>query len=582
MELMLQQLNSAYRFIAPRIRAGERGEAAHYGLSALAKRIARLRGWRRAALSGAAGGLSVLAMAPLHLWPVLFLTLPVLVWLLDGAAANLAMPEKRRLAGRLWRAFLTGWFFGFGYFTAGLYWIGFAFLVEAEKFAWLMPLAVTAMPAGLALFYAAAAALALLLWRPGAARVIALALAFFALEWTRGHVLTGFPWNLLGYALTGNEALMQSAAVFSVYGLTVFAVLIFASPAAAIDPSGKRDEGRPWLLPVFAAVLLCAGAAWGYWRLGGADAGTVDGVRLRIVQANIPQAAKWRPENRQWIFERYLRLSADGPQGAAKRLADPTHVIWPESSVPFVFMLNGQIADQQARETLAKLLGGAMTLILGAERAQARPRGDGKFVLERVFNSLFVLDGGANVLAVYDKTHLVPFGEYLPLQKTLEALGIRQLTHLPGGFDAGEKRPLLQAPGAPAFSPLICYEIIFPGSVAASGARPAWLLNLTNDAWFGVTSGPYQHLHQARVRAIEEGLPVIRAANTGISAIIDPYGRYQSRLGLEEAGVIDSALPAALAPTPFALRRQSILLLLLFLAAAAYAAIVNSAKKRGN
>jgi apolipoprotein N-acyltransferase len=515
-----------------------------YRIAGLPVTVGALRGWRRAALSFVLGAFSVLAFAPFHLWPVLFLTFPSLVWLLDGIAESAT--ERRAIKAK--RAAWTGWWFGFGTFLAGLYWIGIAFFVEADKFAWLMPFAVTSMPAGLALFYAAACAVAMLLWRPGARRIVVLAFALFAAEWLRGHILTGFPWNLWGYSLAGSDSLMQTASLFGIYGLTLAALLIFASPAAAVGPL-SGNSARRWLFPALCMSLLGAGWVWGALRLAGAEDTSHSDVRLRLVQGNVAQADKWKPEKREPIFQRLLDLSARPPASADTPAF--THLIWPETSLPFLFMLNDAIYEPRAREVFDKLLPDRASMILGAERIEATKREDGQFVINRVFNSLFAVASDANVAAIYDKTHLVPFGEYVPFEDLLSTIGIKQLTHLNSGFASGVHRRLMQIGNVPAFSPLICYEAIFPGRVIGDDGRPEWLLNLTNDAWFGSSTGPYQHLHQTRVRAVEEGLPLVRAANTGISAIVDGYGRIKASLPLNTAGVIDSALPVALEPTKY-------------------------------
>ncbi len=540
--------------------ADSRPKLAWLTLGAVSRGISALRGWRRAALSFALGVASVGAFAPFHFWPLLFVTFPALIWLLDGIAAETATTAPKAA----WRqAALAGWAFGFGFFVAGLYWIGFAFLVEAEKFAWLMPLAVAALPAGLALFYALAAVIAVALWRPGAARIFIFAVAFFAAEWLRGHILTGFPWNLWGYALAGNDALAQTTSIFGIYGLTFLTLIIVASPAA-LAGSMARDGARNWPLPAICLMFVAVGWLWGEVRLSGVSGAVHPDVRLRIVQANIPQADKWKPQNRQWIFERLLALSAKGPQ-AGQDAAGITHLIWPETSVPFLFMLNGDIALPEARTAFADLVGDGTSFIVGAERIDGTKRPDGKYTVDRVFNSLFVLDGDARLLGTYDKQHLVPFGEYVPFEKTMTALGITQLTHMNSGFAAGSRRGLMVAPGAPPYAPLICYEAIFPEGVTGDEGRPGWLLNLTNDAWFGTSTGPYQHLHQTRLRAIEQGLPLIRAANTGISAVIDSYGRILASLPLNEMGAIDHPLPVALPPTPYARWGENWLIVVAFL-----------------
>jgi apolipoprotein N-acyltransferase len=540
--------------------ADTRPKFAWLTLGAVSRRISALRGWRRALLSFALGVASVGAFAPFHFWPLLFVTFPALIWMLDGIAGESATHKRNAV----WRqAALAGWAFGFGFFVAGLYWIGFAFLVEAEKFAWLMPLAVAALPAGLALFYALAVWIAALLWRPGAARIFILAAALFGAEWLRGHILTGFPWNLWGYALAGNDALAQTASIFGIYGLTLLTLLIVGSPAA-LAGRAAREGARNWPLPLICLMLLAAGWLWGELRLSGAPSPMHPAIKLRIVQANVPQADKWKPENRQWIFERLLALSAKTREAAADG-GGITHLIWPETSVPFLFMLNGDIAMAEARKAFADLVGEGTSFIVGAERIDGTKQPDGKFRVDRVFNSLFVLDGEARVLGTYDKLHLVPFGEYVPFEKTMAALGITQLTHMNSGFAAGVRRSLMTAPGAPPYAPLICYEAIFPEGVTGDEGRPGWLLNLTNDAWFGTSTGPYQHLHQTRLRAIEQGLPLIRAANTGISAIIDSHGRVLASLPLNAMGTLDHPLPTALPPTLYALWGESWLIVVAFL-----------------
>jgi apolipoprotein N-acyltransferase len=526
----------------PLIVAGMNARFSRPNLASAARWLAALEGWRRAAACLAAGAGSVLTLAPFHAWPLGFVTLTAFVWLLDGVAGA---PRAR-----LWRAAAAGWWFGFGYFLAGLYWIGYAFLVEADKFAWLMPFAMAILPAGLALFYALAAAAAMAVWRPGARRVFALAVAMFAAEWLRGHILTGFPWNLWGYALAGNDALAQSASLWGIYGVTLLALLIFASPAALAGPA-PRPQARSWLLPVLCMGLLAIGWAWGAYRLGAAENRYYPGIHLRIVQGNIPQAEKWKPENRRWILDRLMSLSRSGSSGASMP-AGITHLIWPESSMPLLLMLNGRIVYNEVRDMLAGLTGDSGTMILGAERAEGAKREDGRYTIDELYNSLFVIGGGARILGVYDKQHLVPFGEYVPFEKTLGAIGITQLANVKSSFGTAGTRELLAPPNTPAFSPLICYEAVFPGRVSEDGGRAAWLVNLTNDSWFGASTGPYQHLHQARLRAIEEGLPLVRAANTGVSAVTDAYGRVVASLPLNTMGAIDSGLPVGLSDTLFA------------------------------
>jgi apolipoprotein N-acyltransferase len=531
-------------------------------IDAFARDAGALSGWKRAALAAGAGAISVLAFAPMHFWPVLFVSFGVLVWLLDGCAER-----HDTLAAKLRSAAISGFWFGFGYFFTGLYWMGEAFLVEPWRHGWLLPFAMTLLPAGMGLFYAAATALAMLLWRPGAARVFALAIAFGLAEYARGHVLTGLPWNLTGYGLAANIAIMQSAALFGAYALSLIAVLFFAAPFA-IFASGTTPARRRGCTILAAALLVayCAAMFWGEARL--ASASTDDtGVSLRIVQANVDQANKWRPENSAEIFGDYLKLtrSAGGPAKPAGKA--PSLVIWPETAVPFL------LADlPDALAAIGDALPDGTRLIVGSPRLETTRDASGGLIAERIYNSLYVVDDAGALSATYDKIHLVPFGEFLPFQDFMESLGIMQLTGIRGGFSRGTGPRLVEVPGAPVAGPLICYEIIFPDEIVEAGRRPGWLINLTNDAWFGTSAGPYQHFYQARFRAIEQGLPVVRAANTGISAIIDPHGRIRGELGLGEEGVLDGTLPAALRATPFALWGRWIELATLLLALAAWGA----------
>ena len=491
-------------------------------------------GWRRALIAFAAGAASTLALAPTNIWPILFLTLPVLVWLIDGVAA-------RGCAGA-WLAAATGWWFGFGYFFVGLYWIGHAFLVDAQIFGWLLPIVIVALPAALAISTAIGVCLAWVLWTHCAVRVLTLAVALTAAEWLRGHVLTGFPWNAFGYALTGSLELAQSAAVVGIWGLTFIAVAVFATPATLID--NRADTSRPWLPLVFAVSVLAALALFGTFRLSLATTSFVDNVRLRIMQPNLQQDEKFNYAAKAKVMSHYISLSSRATDLRPLGIRDATHLIWPESAFPFFLTREPDVLAQ-----IASLLSDGAVLITGADRTEELSQSAGGAA---TFNSIYVVNHDGSVAGLYDKVHLVPFGEYLPFQNLLEQLGFMQLTKVEGGFSSGDRRGLLAVPGAPLMLPLLCYEIIFPGEAVPRGERPGWILNLTNDGWFGISSGPYQHFQQARVRAIEEGLPVVRAANTGISAVVDPLGRVVHSLPLGIEGVLDSPLPQAIAPTLYA------------------------------
>jgi apolipoprotein N-acyltransferase len=519
----------------------------------LPARLVQLAGWRRLAVAFSAGLASVTAIAPFHAWPILYLTLPCLIWLLDGASAQAAALKPAPSAaaalwGRVRAAAAVGWWFGFGYFVAGLYWVGAAFLVEAEQFAVLLPLAVTLLPAGLALFHALAAGASMLVWRTGPWRVFAFALALSGMEYARGHLFTGFPWNALGYAFTYPLSLMQSAALIGIYGLTLIGLLIWAGPLVLLAQAAPGALGRHTRRLALALALapVLALAFWGHLRLAGPPAAALPGVKLRIVQPSVPQREKWRPENQEGIFLDHLRLSASNAAGVPDGLAGITHVIWPEAAMPFL-----AVDHPAARAAIGRLLVPGTLLIAGGLRAEAAPADAPQG--RRIFNSLLVFGAGGSLLATYDKAHLVPFGEYLPFAPMLEALGLETLTRRRGGFAGGpEPRPLLHLPGLPAVLPLICYEAIFPSAIRGGPERPGLLVNLTNDGWFGNTTGPRQHMHQARVRAVEAGLPLLRAANNGISALVDGHGRVLVELALDQRGSADTDLPAPLPPTPYA------------------------------
>jgi apolipoprotein N-acyltransferase len=494
-------------------------------LAAVARAVARLRGWRRAFVLAAAGAGATLALPPAYGVPVLVLSFAVLLWSLEGAA---------RLRG----AFTDGWWFGVGFFLAGLYWITSAVLVRGDEFLWLVPVAVPGVAAGLAIFPGAAAVATEVLVRGlglrPAGRALAFAVMWTAAEWLRGHVLTGFPWNALGTVWASSTVMLQAGAVLGLYGLSLVTAAAAAAPAALVETRSSRRAALALVL-IFTLLVPAVMAVGGLLRLkGGSTEDAAQGPRLRIVQANISQAEKWDDSAFGSQVMRYLSLSRQpGHDGLAA-------VIWPEGALPLVLDRVPRLAQVVAA---AAPPGGV--LILGTDRAT--PPGDAPV---RIWNSIVALDAEARVVAHYDKVHLVPFGEYQPLRRLLHFDKL-----VPGqlDFSPGPGLRTLRIAGLPPFSPLVCYEIIFPGEVLVADDRPRWLLNLTNDAWFGRTAGPYQHFAAARLRAVEEGLPVVRAANTGISAVIDSYGRIEARLGLGAKGVVDAALPPPFAGlTPYA------------------------------
>ncbi len=490
------------------------GRAPGGRLTRLSRTLAGLTGWRRHAVAALCGVLLTAGLPPLYLVPLLVPAFIGLLWLLDGVS-------RRRDAA------LIGWSFGFGHMLGGFYWVGIAFLVDAGRFGVLMPFAVTGMAAGLALFPALTVlAVAWTGWR-GPARVAVLAGAWLMVEWLRGWVLTGLPWNLIGSVWSFSPEMLQLAAATGIWGLSLMTVLAGAAPAVLAETPRPR---RAWVF--VAAMLLLPAVAWagGAVRLAGAPelgSDVVAGVRLRLVQPSIDQKLKWQADLRRAHVEQQLRLT----RGAGG--AEITHVIWAETAVPFFLA-----REPELRRLLAQAVPPGGLLLTGAPRSQTE---SGEL---RLWNSLYALDERGEIAGTYDKHHLVPFGEYTPLRALL---GLAKLTVGSTDFSPGPGLRTIELPGLPPVSPLICYEAIFSSQVIAPGARPDWLLNITNDAWFGVSSGPYQHFASARTRAVEEGLPLVRAANSGISAVVDGYGRIVGQLGLNETGVLDAPLPRPLA-----------------------------------
>lgn len=491
-------------------------------LTRFAAGLAGLAGWRRRGAAFALGLLAVLALPPLHLLPVLLVSLPGLLWLLDGAA------RKRT-------AFADGWSFGFGFFVGGLYWIANALLIDPVRFGWMIPFAIGGLSAFFAAYIGLVALVVHLSGARGAWRVVVLAAAWTLGEWLRGWVLTGFPWNPLATVWTPVEPMMQPAAWIGAYGLSGLTVALFALPAVLVWPGRRR-------LPLaVAGVVTAAVFVAGAWRLPAGEAPAVPDVRLRLVQPSIPQTDKWRADRRVDNLRRHIALSLRrGPQPV-------THVLWGETALPYALDgANDAELLAAVAEALAGAEGGAVEPALITGVVRRTPPGVEPY---QVWNSLAAIDARGVDRARFDKAHLVPFGEYVPFR---DILPIDKITPGSTDFTAGPGPRTVTLPGLPPASPLICYEVIFPGAVADADDRPGWLLNLTNDGWYGVSTGPYQHLATARLRAVEEGLPLVRVANTGISATVDPWGRTVVRLGLQEEGAVDGPLPRALPPTVYA------------------------------
>jgi apolipoprotein N-acyltransferase len=472
--------------------------------------VSKLQGWRALGAAFVAGALAALAMPPLHWLPLAVLGIVAYVWLWQAA------PDRRS-------AFWRGLAWGTGHFAVGSYWILEAFYVPPADFALLGPPIVAGLAVVLGFFPGLAAWSARRVvdrWPVLAgrySRLVVLAIAWAAGEWLRGHVFTGYPWNPLAHVWGFATPLLQGAALFGVYGLGMLTFIVLAAPTAG------------WRATIAALVVLGLAGWAGQSAMAAIENG--NGPWIRIVQPNVPQAEKWRPESRARQIAKLVEMSrAPG----FDRLAA---VVWPETAPPLIVD-----PSSPALAAMANAVPPDGLLLTGAARGTLRPE-DG------VWNSLLVIDRAGRIAAHYDKVHLVPLGEYIPFHKQLAPVSgfIGR-----GSFEVGEGRvTLVPSNGLPSFSPIICYEVIFPAAVTGPGERPQWLLNVTNDAWFGLSSGPYQHLTSARLRTIEEGLPMIRAANTGVSAVIDAYGRVLAALDMQQEGIIDHRLPAARAPTPY-------------------------------
>lgn len=476
--------------------------------------------WIRYILIFLSGAVMALAMPPTAWWPLSFVGLSSFYVLLA--------PVKG------WRGFLCGWLFGFGYFLAGLYWISNALLVPGNEFKWVWPLAIIGLPVGLAIFTGLAAWLItrcsiLASWRGFTMFVTALLIS----EWLRGHILTGFPWNLYGYAWSGVLPMVQSVSLFGVYGLTLLTILWCTLPGFlyVMKPQRKAVVGI-----ILLSVTSMAGLyGWGALRLHNHQTEYRDDIIVRLVQPNIPQEDKWNSDRLVFNLKKTVDMSSLTPRPGKTMV-----IVWPETAISDFVMQDPNAADY-IRTNLFNS-GEKIFLATGVLRHGIQ---DNKPLY---FNSLGIYGPELKELAAYDKSHLVPFGEYIPFQ---DKIPLNPFVNF-GSFTPGTGITTQTVPGLPPFSGLICYEVIFPGSVALTTPRPEWIINVTNDAWYGDSPGPYQHLVISQFRAVEEGLPLARSANTGISAIIDPFGRIITKFPYGTDSVQDQQLPVAASLPPFA------------------------------
>ena len=529
-----------FRVSVARVRPGWQ---IHEPLCRLAHELAGLSGWRRYGVAFLLGVGAVAALPPVDLSPLLVVAFPGLLWLDEGSSGPSA-------------SFGLGYAFGFGFFVAGLYWISAALFVDFATFWWLVPIAAAGLPALFAL-YAGVALLAINLASKhlrlsGTARVFGFAIAWTAAEWLRGHAFTGLPWNLIGSTWSGGFpgaiAVLQCVAWIGIYGLSFLTVLAASLPvllgASSLVPI---SQCRRWMPAIGATLLVLAPGVSGAVRLEMSPIGTGD-IWLRIVQPSIPQTTKWEPSAAESNLRRLLNLSAAAsPRPIAA-------IIWPEAATPFLLE-----RDATARGEIAAIVPKQGYLITGALRGSPPP---GPVV--HIWNSVEALNADGDVVAHYDKAHLVPFGEYVPIR---DALPFKKITAGAIDLSAGPGPRTIVLSRLPPFAAAICYEAIFPGAIVDEQERPNWILNLTNDAWYGRSSGPFQHLASARTRTVEEGLPMVRVANNGISAVIDATGRVRARINLDAIGYADVALPAPAEPTLYSRAGDWSLVALLLLGA---------------
>jgi apolipoprotein N-acyltransferase len=496
-------------------------------LCRVAAELASLTGWPRYLTALALGAVLAAALPPVDLTPLAFVVFPLYLWLDDGSATP-------------WAAARLGYVFGLGYFVAGMYWVAAALFVDIDRFWWALPFAVLGLPALLSAFVALGTwgvGLARVgLKATGVARICAFAVMWSIAEWLRGHALTGLPWNLVGYVWAGGFpgalAMLQTTAWVGIYGLSFLTVVAASLLALYGTPSLTPLGPARRLMPAFAAaalILVPAGA--GALRLALSPTVATD-AWLRLVQPSIAETSKWNPDEAEANFHRLIELSAaptEHPLAA---------VIWPEAAATYLLE-----RDTAHRDAIAAVVPPGGYVLAGALRGPPPP-----LRVTAVWNSIEAIDGSGKIVAQYDKAHLVPFGEYMPLA---ELLPFKKLT--PGTIDlsAGSGPQTIGLPHLPPFAPLICYEAIFPGAIVDSQNRPAWILNVSNDAWYGRSSGPYQHFAMARTRAVEEGLPLIRVANNGITGVVDADGRVLAHTSLDAVGHADIAVPAAGPPTAY-------------------------------
>ncbi|MBB4076425.1 apolipoprotein N-acyltransferase [Bartonella fuyuanensis] len=406
-------------------------------------------------------------------------------------------------------------------------------MIDLDSFGWAIPLAILVPPLYLSLYWFFSGYIVGLLWTKGIARFFVLAFALGLAELLRAFLFTGFPWNALGYTAMPTPMFMQSDAIVGLYGMNILAVLVYSLPAVLL--TGEKKKGA---LALCLSLILIHGG-FGFYRLHTIKKPAEDQKNtywVRIVQPSIQQNIKLRNNTRETMLKVHMDLSATPTTG---KNPEPDFIVWPEASVPYLLYNNSSITMH-----ISSLLKPKQWAIIGAIRAND----DLPHSQTQYFNTIATINAQGNILNTSDKLHLVPFGEYLPYQNLLKKIGLHTLADNIGGYSAAHVRKTVTMPNGFSYLPLICYEAIFPHEMIFKGSPPQAIINVTNDAWFGATPGPYQHLQQAQLRAVELGIPLIRAANNGISAVIDSYGRIVVALQQNVVGIIDSPIPPPVNP----------------------------------
>lgn len=457
-----------------------------------------------------AGAFSGLSFAPVFLFPILFITFPLFYFLITKSEAKK-------------EAYFIGFFFGFGHFITGLYWISYALFFDINQFWFLFPFALVGIPAAIAILYIGPFALIMSFIKINHfSRIIIFSILWVVFELARNYFFSGFPWNLLGYSLCFNDEIVQLASVTGIWGLSL--VVIFSSSLVYLMFESKKNTKKVilFLIALYGGLYL-----FGSLKIKFSQLEIIPQTSLRIVQANIKQELRWSQNRATKNLETYINLSNKNKKTI------PDIIIWPEGGLEFAVSINHKLPF------LENIFDSKTFLVTGAERMQKHGT---EF---EVWNSLVAINNEGRIVDYYDKVHLVPYGEYVPMRSILKfnkiTKGFRDLSRGKG------PKSITLSKDIPSFSPIICYEVIFADQPIIKGKNaPKWLLNITNDAWYGITSGPYQHFHKSRIRAIEQGIPLVRSAGTGISGIIDSNGKVIAKLALNTEGVIDAILPAPL------------------------------------